>query len=145
MTLAALGMLIVLEIAPEMKGCTAAIMRMWLSTESARLPMRPHGLAQSNTARCSAFRYGAPSSVIAPQTCRFAASTSAFGEAERLQHVEIGRVERGLIELQHVDAEALAQRPFVEDEADVEGGFQRRFDLADLLVAEAAFREAPRG
>ena len=42
-------MLMVLEIAPEMKGCAAAIMRMWLSTERKRLPMRPHGLAQSNT------------------------------------------------------------------------------------------------
>ena len=30
-------MLIVLEIAPEMKGCAAASMRMWLSGESARL------------------------------------------------------------------------------------------------------------
>ncbi len=30
---ASLGMLMVLEIAPEMKGCAAAIMRMWLSTE----------------------------------------------------------------------------------------------------------------
>jgi hypothetical protein len=31
---AAFGMLIVLEIAPEMKGCTAAIIRMWLSATS---------------------------------------------------------------------------------------------------------------
>jgi hypothetical protein len=46
----------ILEIAPEMKGRTAAIMRMWLSTDRARLPVRPHGLAQSNTARCSGFR-----------------------------------------------------------------------------------------
>jgi hypothetical protein len=32
-TVASLGMLIVLEIAPEMKGWAAAIMRMWLSTD----------------------------------------------------------------------------------------------------------------
>jgi hypothetical protein len=32
-TVASFGMLIVLEIAPEMKGWAAAIMRMWLSTE----------------------------------------------------------------------------------------------------------------
>src|SRR5271166_2925873 len=70
-------MLIVFEIAPEMKGCTAAIMRMWLSTDKARLPVRPHGLAQSNTERCSGFRYGAPSSVIAPQQKLLAASISA--------------------------------------------------------------------
>jgi hypothetical protein len=36
-------MLMVLEIAPEMKGCAAAIMRMWLSTERNRRPVRPHG------------------------------------------------------------------------------------------------------
>jgi hypothetical protein len=51
-TVTAFGMLIVLETAPEMKGCTAAIIRRWLSTESARLPVRPHRLAQSKTARC---------------------------------------------------------------------------------------------
>jgi hypothetical protein len=40
----------ILKITREMKGCTAAIMRMWRSTDRARLPVRPHGLAQSNTA-----------------------------------------------------------------------------------------------
>jgi len=48
-------MLIVLEMAPVMKGCAAAIMRMWLSTERKRVPRRPHGLAQSKTGRCSGF------------------------------------------------------------------------------------------
>jgi len=43
-TVALFGMLIVFEIAPEMNGCTAAIMRMWLSTDKARLPVRPHGV-----------------------------------------------------------------------------------------------------
>src|SRR5271165_5065881 len=70
-------MLIVLEIAPEMKGCTAAIMRMWLSTDRARVPLRPQGLAQSNTAKCSDLRWGAPSNVIAPQQKLLAASISA--------------------------------------------------------------------
>jgi hypothetical protein len=32
-TVASLGMLMVLEIAPEMNGWAAAIMRMWLSTD----------------------------------------------------------------------------------------------------------------
>ena len=32
-SVASFGMLIVFEIAPEMKGCAAAIMRIWLSTE----------------------------------------------------------------------------------------------------------------
>ena len=130
-------MLMVLEMAPETKGCTAAIMRMWLSTESARLPMRPQGLAQSKTGRCSSFRCGAPSSVMAPQTWRLAASISARRKAERLQHVEIGRVERFGIELQRLGAEVLAQRPLVEDEADVEGRFQAGLDGGDLLLAEA--------
>src|SRR4029453_9863340 len=77
-TVASFGMLMVFEMAPEMKGCAAAIMRMWLSTERYRLPILPHGLAQSNTGRCSAFRKGAPSSVIAPQTWTLAASISFF-------------------------------------------------------------------
>jgi hypothetical protein len=44
------GMLIVLEIAPEMKAGAAAIMWMWLSTDRKRLPFLPQGLAQSKTA-----------------------------------------------------------------------------------------------
>ena len=43
------GMLIVLEIAPEMKDCAAAIMVMWLLTDRNRLPVLPQGLAQSKT------------------------------------------------------------------------------------------------
>src|ERR1700746_425853 len=39
--------------------------------------MRPHGLAQSNTERCSGFRCSAPSNVIAPQQKLLAASISA--------------------------------------------------------------------
>ena len=49
-------MLIVFEMAPEMKDCAAAIMRMWASTLSDRVPFRPQTLAQSNTGRCSSFR-----------------------------------------------------------------------------------------
>ena len=60
-----------------------------------------------------------------------------LGETQRLQHVEISCVHLGRIELQHVAAELFAQGPFVEDEADVEGRFQRRLDLPDLLLAEA--------
>ncbi len=46
---ASLGMLMVLEIAPEMKLCAAAIMVMWLATDRKRLPVLPQGLAQSKT------------------------------------------------------------------------------------------------
>jgi hypothetical protein len=55
----------------------AVIMRMWLSTDKARLPLRPHGLAQSKAGRCSGLRCGAPSRVIAPQQKLLAASISA--------------------------------------------------------------------
>jgi len=55
-TVAAYGMLTVFEIAPEMKGCTAAIIRMWLSAESARLPVRPQGLAPGRARRPGAGR-----------------------------------------------------------------------------------------
>ncbi len=41
------------------------------------------------------------------------------------------------VEAQRLGAEVLAQRPFVEHEADVEGRFQRGLDGGDLLVAEA--------
>ena len=40
---ASFGMLIVFEIAPEMKGCAAAIMRMWLSTRKEALAGAPAG------------------------------------------------------------------------------------------------------
>ena len=70
-------MLMVFEIAPETKGCAAAIMRIWLSVDRWRVPLRPQAVAQSNTARCASFRCGAPSSVMAPQQWRFAASISA--------------------------------------------------------------------
>ena len=42
-------MLIVLEMAPEIKLCAAAIMVMWLLTDRNRLPFLPQALAQSKT------------------------------------------------------------------------------------------------
>ena len=75
-TLASSGMLMVLEMAPEMNGCAAAIMRIWLSTERKRLPLRPQGEAQSNTGKCLGSSPGAPSSVMAPQAYSLADSIS---------------------------------------------------------------------
>ena len=49
------GMLTVLEIAPEMNGCVAAIIWMWPMCEIARWPT-----ATSNTGRSSSRRPGAP-------------------------------------------------------------------------------------
>src|SRR3546814_2890014 len=70
-------MLMVLEIAPGMKGWAAAIMRIWLSADRKRVPSLPQGLAQSNTDRCMSRKPGAPSSVMAPQQWRLAAAISA--------------------------------------------------------------------
>ena len=92
-TVAAFGMLMVFEMAPEMKGWAAAIMRMWLSADNARVPVRPHGLAQSNTGRCSGLRYGAPSRVIAPQHQALAASISA-----RLKPSAASRSKPGIVQ-----------------------------------------------
>ena len=54
-TVALSGRFTVFEIAPEMNGCTAPIMRMWPMCEIARSPT-----ATSNTGRCSSARPGAP-------------------------------------------------------------------------------------
>ena len=61
-TVASVGMLMVFEIAPEMNGCTAPIMRMWPSGGSSACP-RAGLKAQSKTGRCSSCRCGAPSMV----------------------------------------------------------------------------------
>ena len=45
---ALLGIFIVLDIAPEIKDCAAAIIYMWLLTERNLVPFFPQGLAQSN-------------------------------------------------------------------------------------------------
>ena len=74
---ASLGMFIVFEIAPDINDWAAAIILIWLSTDSERLPILPHTLAQSNTDKCSLLRWGAPSSVIAPQTWILATSISS--------------------------------------------------------------------
>ena len=44
------GMLMVLEMAPEMKGCTAAIISMCAFHGMERLPIFPFGVAVSKTA-----------------------------------------------------------------------------------------------
>ena len=54
------GMLMVFEMAPEINGCTAAIMRTWPMYWMARAPLAGRRL-QSKTARCSGFNPGAPS------------------------------------------------------------------------------------
>ena len=102
-TLASLGMLMVLEMAPEMKGWLAAIMWMWLATDRKRLPLRPHGLAQSNTGRCClgdvrrAFQRHGPAHVL------------VGGLDVLLGEAEVGeQIEARLVELLGRDLERLA-------------------------------------
>jgi hypothetical protein len=49
-TVASFGKLTVFEMAPDKKGCAAAIIRMWDIGARKRLPVLPQRLAQSNTA-----------------------------------------------------------------------------------------------
>ena len=67
-TVALCGRLMVLEMLPDTNGWAAAIMRMWASGARKRWPVLPHLLAQSKTGRCSGLRWGAPSTVMVPQT-----------------------------------------------------------------------------
>jgi len=73
-TSASAGRLMVLEIAPEMNGCAAAIMWMWPLLAMNRSPSVPQRLAQSKTGRCSSSSPGAPSMVPVPHTSRLRTS-----------------------------------------------------------------------
>jgi hypothetical protein len=63
------GRFTVFDIAPEMNGCTAAIILMWPACEIARSPT-----ATSNTSRCSSRRSGAP--MIVPLSLTYASICS---------------------------------------------------------------------
>src|SRR3954452_14831084 len=58
------------------------------------------------------------------------------------QEIEIRLVEPLSPKLQHVNAESLPQRPFVEGEFDVEGRYHRLLGGGDLVRSEAACRES---
>src|ERR1700676_3979528 len=62
------GILIVLEMAPERNGCAAAII-FTCPVQLIDLPPPAGASEQSNTGRCSAFRYGAPSTVPCLSMC----------------------------------------------------------------------------
>ncbi len=66
-TLASAGWFTVLEIAPEMKGWAAAIMRMWPMALIERVPLAARK-AQSKTGRWSQSKPGAPSMVSSRST-----------------------------------------------------------------------------
>ena len=128
---AAFGMLIVFEIAPVMKGCAAAIMRIWPSVEIERVPVRPHGLGAVEHRQCSGGGCGAPSSVIAPQTWMLAASISAREKPSAAKQVEAGIVELFRRHCRASGQEFFAERPFVERELDVEGRGEPAFERVE--------------
>src|SRR5260370_36858109 len=83
------GMLMVFEIAPERNGCAAAII-FTCPVQLIDLPPPAGASEQSNTGRCSGFRYGAPSTVPCLSMCvttsllcsgEYSSLISAFGPA----------------------------------------------------------------
>ena len=120
-----------------MKGWLAAIMRMWLSTERKRLPLRPHGLAQSNTGRCSSARCGAPSSVMAPQTCSLAASMSFLEKPRCASRSKAGSASfsAGICSVSVRNSSPSVQR--LKTNLMSKAVLQRRLELAQHLVGEA--------
>ena len=101
----------------------------------------PQGLAQSKTGvvlgaevRRAFERHGAADVVVGGLDL-------GAGEAEVAQEVEGGVAQLLGGDAEDLGAELLAERPLVEDEADVEGGGERRFELLDLGLAEAVADE----
>ena len=145
-TVAELGRLTVLLMAPETKGCTAAIMRTWPSGAIVRPPGTPK--AQSNTGRWSASKPGAPSMAPVTSTWAMIAARCSLVVAEGGQRP----LDVGVDEL-HV---AAADQRLVADEADRrldagrlgvhhEADRPGRRDHADLGVAVARRADAARG
>ncbi len=135
-TVASFGMLMVLEMAPEMNGCAAAIMRMWPSTgDSACRCGRTvgaveHGIVLGLQVRRAFDGHGAADIDVGGVDL-------APGESENGQQVEARRGEVVLLDAEFVAQELVAQRPVVEDELDVEGGRQRLFHLVERGLGEA--------
>ncbi len=134
------GMLMVFEIAPEMNGCTAAIMRTWPMWWMKRLPFCGRKL-QSKTGRCSGFRAGAPSMVPVESMWL----TICFHLLRRVAELD-QRLRHGVVDdLDHAAADQLLvlhQRQIrldaggvaIHHEADGAGGREH----GGLRVAEAA-------
>ena len=82
-------MLIVFEIAPEMKGCAAAIMRMWQFDREIAFAQAPAGIGAVEDRIMLGLEKGAPSSVIAPQICDVRGLDLLAREAQRREEIEI--------------------------------------------------------
>ena len=125
-TVADSGMFTVFEIAPEMNGCTAAIILMWPMCEIARSPT-----ATSNTGRCSSLRPGAPTIVPVLVDVRLDLLDLGVGVAERLQRQRHRAVDDRhlpaadqLLELDEREVGLDAGRVAVHQERDRAGGRQ---------------------
>ena len=102
------------------------------------MPLRPQGLAQSNTGRCASAICGAPSSVMAPHTCSLAASTSFLEKPRWLNRSKPGSFSVSASIFSGAGEEILADGPAIEGKLDVEGGLERGVQLAQNLAVEAA-------
>ena len=136
-TVASFGMLMVLEIAPEMKGCAAAIMRMWLSTDeialadlAAGVGAVEHRIVLGLQVRRAFERHRAADVDVGGLDL-------ALGEADGLEQVEAGGCDLPRHRCRAVADEVFAEGPLVEDELDVEGGRKRLLDLGDGFVGKA--------
>ena len=137
-------MLTVLEIAPEMNGWAAAIMRMWAFHGIDRVPCEAWN-AQSNTGRCSDRQFrGAFDRVLLVDVLddrfdlRLAVAQGPQGQRHRLvddlQHPAAGK----LLVLDQGDVRLDARRVAIHHEADGAGGRQhRRLGVAEAEAAAA--------
>ena len=114
---------------------------MWLSTDRDRLPLRPHGVAQSNTGRCFGVEPRRAFERHRPAGEFVGGLDLALAEADLGQEVEIGLIQPLELQSKHAGEELLAERPFVEHEFDVESRGHGLLDRRDLLVREAARRQ----
>ena len=134
-------MLMVLEMAPEMNGWAAAIILMWPVWWMNRSPYLPLRLAQSNTGRCSARRWGAPSMVWRPQMKSLAARICSLRETERRQQPELHVSVLFLGEAEPVQGVS-PQGEDVEGVLQLERAGQGLFHLGQVYGREPLLRQA---
>ena len=101
------------------------------------MPLRPHGEAQSNTGRCSGFEPRRAFERHCPAGKFVGRLDLPLAEADLGQEVEIGLIDALRRQAERAGEKVLAQRPFVEDEFDVEGRRHRLLDRGDLLRRKA--------
>ena len=122
-------MLMVLEIAPEMNGWAAAIMRMWLSTDRKRLPFLPAAVGAVEDLQVLGLQVRRPFEGHRAAHMVVGRFDVGLGEAHAREHVEVKVVQLRIGEAQRIAAERFAQVQLVEHELDVKGRAQRFFDL----------------